>query len=515
MSADSLRAFLLYGMVHAVVVALAHVISEPQGQYTGLWPGVGVQATFLILVPAARWAPMLAAAVSVEVLSNAARFYPTYASVSELMFEFVYAGVNAITAWLLAVSYRRTRGREPPEFWASTQTLLLSSLVLLAGAMLGATALATFAGESFLPTLLNWFTSDLLGVLAFAAPLIMWWFRVQGFKGPMPGSTVELAALVGATFITATLVFAQQDISADFQLPYLLFPLLLWGSTRFYPSVVTTLAGSLAVYITYLFNHGVSASRVHDSSAFPEALMPLQLFLCSVLVTAMLLSIALNERRRLQRRLRDTLRAVTAAEQDASRRTAIELRDGIDGRLASIQAQLESLRAEGAARAQAEGFREAVELVAAMRRNVGTLAEDLAPRAPPEQDLLLALHALFDRLQRDHDLEVKFAMRGALSGLSPDRRSAAFRIVQELLLNVVRHAGVRRADVAINEQGDGVEIRVSDAGRGFLAEPVEGCMSSGFGLFSIRDQAIENGGGFELDSAPGRGCRVFVRLAGR
>jgi signal transduction histidine kinase len=458
---------------------------------------------------------MVAAAVGVEVLSNVARFYPLYAGVSDVLFEFVHAGINAGTAWLAAVTYRRTRGREPPEFWASTQTLLLASLVLFAGATLGATALATYAGAPFLATLLNWFTSDLLGVLAFAAPLIMWWFRVQGFKGPMPGSTLELAALVCATYVTATLVFAQQDISADFQLPYLLFPLLLWGSTRFYPSVVSTLAGSLAVYITFLFNHGVSASRVHDASALPEALMPLQLFLCCVLVTALLLSIALNERRRLQRRLRDTLRAVAAAEQDAGRRTAIELRDGIDGQLARIQSELETLRAENAGGPQAEGLREAGELVAAMRRNVGSLAEDLAPLAPPEQDLLLALQALFDRFQREHDLEVKFAARGALSALSPERRSAAFRIVQELLLNVVRHAGVKRADVALAEHGDDVEIRVSDNGRGFVTESFDGYLSGGFGLFSIRDQAIENGGGFELSSAPGRGCRVIVRLAGR
>jgi signal transduction histidine kinase len=294
-----------------------------------------------------------------------------------------------------------------------------------------------------------------------------------------------------------------------------LFPLLLWGSTRFYPSVVSTLAGSLAVYITFLFNHGASASRVTDPAAFPEALMPLQLFLSSVLVTAMLLSVALNERRRLQQRLRDTLRAVAAAEQDARRRTAIELRDGIDGQLARIQSQLESLRAEDAAGAGAEGFREAGELVDAMRRNVGTLAEDLAPLAPPEQDLLLALQALFERLQREHELEVKFAMRGTLSALPPDRRSAAFRIVRELLLNVVRHAGVKRADVAITEYGDDVEIRVSDCGRGFVTEPFEGYLSGGFGLFSIRDQAVESGGGFELSSAPGSGCSVLVRLAGR
>jgi signal transduction histidine kinase len=102
------------------------------------------------------------------------------------------------------------------------------------------------------------------------------------------------------------------------------------------------------------------------------------------------------------------------------------------------------------------------------------------------------------------DLEIDTSMR-----LGPDEQIEVFRIVQEGLANVRRHAGARHADVVIGRRGAGERVViVSDDGGGFSGEP-EG---AGQGLKNMRDRAARIGGSFRLSSTPGSGTALEVVL---
>jgi signal transduction histidine kinase len=96
---------------------------------------------------------------------------------------------------------------------------------------------------------------------------------------------------------------------------------------------------------------------------------------------------------------------------------------------------------------------------------------------------------------------------------SEDVRILLFQSVRELLFNVVKHAGVRRARVTmVRSPRDRLRLVVADEGSGFDVEKfkTDGAAATGFGLFSIGERLELLGGSMELESAPGRGTRVTV-----
>ena len=87
-----------------------------------------------------------------------------------------------------------------------------------------------------------------------------------------------------------------------------------------------------------------------------------------------------------------------------------------------------------------------------------------------------------------------------------------FTAARELLFNVVKHSGVRRATLELADGAGGVVLRVSDRGCGFDPQRWRSQRPQGFGLFSIRERVESLGGVFALNSRPGRGVRVTVKL---
>jgi signal transduction histidine kinase len=115
-----------------------------------------------------------------------------------------------------------------------------------------------------------------------------------------------------------------------------------------------------------------------------------------------------------------------------------------------------------------------------------------------------------------HSLEVRLTTRGEVDPAGEEISTLLFRSVQELLLNVVKHAGVKSADLRLEVRGDLLRIRVADRGKGFNAEKVETEPGAGgFGLFSIHERMSLVGGRMELRSTPGTGsrCTLVVPLA--
>jgi signal transduction histidine kinase len=143
--------------------------------------------------------------------------------------------------------------------------------------------------------------------------------------------------------------------------------------------------------------------------------------------------------------------------------------------------------------------------------DIRSLTFEISPPVLYDYGLGEALEWLAEHMKQRHGLAVELHREGEARGLDLDRQVSLYRACQELLVNVVKHARAQRAWVALSSQPGQTVLEVRDDGRGFDAAVLEG-RSGGFGLFSIRERLEPLGGGMRVDSAPGRGARITLRL---
>jgi two-component system sensor histidine kinase UhpB len=102
-------------------------------------------------------------------------------------------------------------------------------------------------------------------------------------------------------------------------------------------------------------------------------------------------------------------------------------------------------------------------------------------------------------------------------GMEKDRltweiETTLYRIVQEALNNVAKHAQARKVDILIERRAGSVSLIIDDNGVGFDTQQVPGASNSGFGLTGIRERAALVGGTVLIESHAGDGVTVFVRI---
>jgi signal transduction histidine kinase len=140
------------------------------------------------------------------------------------------------------------------------------------------------------------------------------------------------------------------------------------------------------------------------------------------------------------------------------------------------------------------------------------LAIDLRPSSLDHVGLVAALRQYAERITERHGLIVDFGALGFdEERLPPEMEITIYRIVQEALVNVVRHAQATHADVVVERRPDRVRVIVEDNGRGFDAATA---MYTGrLGLLGMRERAEMLGGRLVIDSAPGAGTTVLMEAA--
>ena len=136
------------------------------------------------------------------------------------------------------------------------------------------------------------------------------------------------------------------------------------------------------------------------------------------------------------------------------------------------------------------------------------MVRQLRPLALDKLGLHDALQELVDsQKSRNPNIQFNLAMQGDFSHIDPDVSIAVYRMVQECLTNIVRHAGATQADVKV-EAGDGLAITVQDNGKGL--PPDQSGREERFGLMGMRERTEGLGGTFALESE--QGVRVSVKL---
>jgi signal transduction histidine kinase len=128
--------------------------------------------------------------------------------------------------------------------------------------------------------------------------------------------------------------------------------------------------------------------------------------------------------------------------------------------------------------------------------------------------LMSALRWLTQQVDQRHNMKVSLQVSDGVGRLEPDTETAVFRIVQEALTNIERHAQADTVEVRADMESDHVFVmRIHDNGRGFDVQAAQDLASSGasMGVLGMEERATLIGGNLEFASSPGEGTTITLR----
>lgn len=202
--------------------------------------------------------------------------------------------------------------------------------------------------------------------------------------------------------------------------------------------------------------------------------------------------------------------AAEAAREREKRRIARELHDDLGQVLTVQQLDVEMLAGEAAERApelgeRIDSLRQRIEDALAVTRR---LAGDLRPLVLDDLGLVAALEWLLAQARGRASIDGRLEVHGEPARLRDELATAVFRIAQESLTNVMRHADAKRVELLLDIGSEGLILHVRDDGRGIDRR----AMRRGLGLLGIEERARLLGGRAVIADAPGGGTSVEVRL---
>ena len=204
---------------------------------------------------------------------------------------------------------------------------------------------------------------------------------------------------------------------------------------------------------------------------------------------------------------RDALERAVQGQELERRRLARELHDETGQALTSILLGLRNL--ESADRDElAEAIGNLRELVVATLQDVRRLAVELRPTALDDFGLAAALERLTEGFAEQTGAAVEFESQLGEERLPDEIETALYRIVQEALTNVIKHAHAERVRIALQKSDGFVTARIEDDGRGFT-ESEDG---EGLGLIGIRERVELVRGRLEIESSEGNGTTIVVEV---
>ncbi len=209
-----------------------------------------------------------------------------------------------------------------------------------------------------------------------------------------------------------------------------------------------------------------------------------------------------------QRVARDALRRVVAAQELERRRLARELHDETGQALTSILLGLRALedaRKDGDVRDAAGELRE---LVVATLQDVRRLAVELRPKALDDFGLVPALERLVASFREQTGMTLELEARLGEERLSGEVETALYRITQEALTNVVKHAQARRVSIVLTRRGGTVTALIEDDGRGFE----ERADTEGLGLLGMRERVELINGRLTVETREGAGTAIVAEV---
>jgi signal transduction histidine kinase len=351
----------------------------------------------------------------------------------------------------------------------------------------------------------SWWLGGVAGGVV-VVPLALAWAhpRALVWRGRRVGAlALMLAAVAGLSVIA---------LSADQPLTYMVFPAFIWAALRFGPPGAT-LAVAIGAVIAVLITS-------HEQGAFVElsptnSALNLQLYITFAALTTFCLAAIVSERRRAAVELAESQRREGERAALERQRIARDLHDSVSQSLFSttlhVRTAQHALAREGLGSTGSVGeeLSEIGQLTRGALAEMRALIFELRPGALADEGLVAALTKQASALGAREGLAIEVDGPDGRLPLEPEVDEQLYRLGQEALSNVVKHARASRATVRIAATDDTVSIEVADDGRGFDPAAVG---PEHFGLRSMRGRVADLGGRLQVTSAPGRGTVLRVEV---
>ncbi|MEO8091217.1 MAG: sensor histidine kinase [bacterium] len=218
-----------------------------------------------------------------------------------------------------------------------------------------------------------------------------------------------------------------------------------------------------------------------------------------------------NAFRRMLERLEAERRRVSSialhAQEEERARVARDLHDEVNQSLTGLLLRLEAVRVRAPVGLAAE-LAETKSLANRAMTELLTLAHALRPSALDDLGLRAALSALVEELGTQSEITTSLEGTGGSTGVPMDVQLVAYRVAQEALSNAAQHSQASRIRVRLDRDAEGIELGVSDDGRGFSFDQAAG----GLGLGGMRERALLVGGELLVESRPDEGTRIRLRV---
>jgi two-component system, NarL family, sensor histidine kinase UhpB len=211
---------------------------------------------------------------------------------------------------------------------------------------------------------------------------------------------------------------------------------------------------------------------------------------------------------RIEAERRRSGRLVLRAQEEERKRLARDLHDEVNQALTAILLRLQALMQDAPSPAVERELSELKGLVNQAMAELLQLARQLRPSALDDHGLVPALETQLRRFGDQHGIEAALHTAGDPEDFGDDQQLVVYRVAQEALANVARHAGASRVDVDLSSRDGGLDLCVRDNGRGFDSSRP----SVGLGLNGMAERARLVGGELSVYSQPGSGTTVTLHV---
>jgi signal transduction histidine kinase len=492
------------GIVYALLLEAALWFLHPRGG-SAFFPAAGLALSVLVLTPRRMWPTWLGAVAAAQIafdLWHARPFVPT------LGYTVADVAEPLVGALLLAAALR---GRRGPRAVLASFVLFPVLLAPVVGAVIGATSNVVIGPgkRTWWTAASTWWVADALGVLVIGS-LILAWSRPPASEERVSLPAVAAVATVGAAAIIVS------GVVWHYPLVYLALPCLVWAAFVGGARAVTAVGAAAALAADWVAITG-RAGRIVASPQSTEQLAFLQLFLGVTFLTGLYMTVEIAERRRSRDLALEARRQLAISEE-----TAVKI---ADAERDSIVRDTHDIVGHGvnAMLLQIGAARRVYDDDPAVTRELLASAEAIGRAACDDLELALGLvgheprvagrglqqlPALVDMLRRA-GLSVELSVEGERVEISTLVDWSAYRIAQEALTNVIKHASGASASVRVCFDNDAVHLSIVDDGE---ANEDDRSFAVGRGIIGMRERTSAVGGTLDVGPNRERGFTVEATL---
>jgi PAS domain S-box-containing protein len=212
-------------------------------------------------------------------------------------------------------------------------------------------------------------------------------------------------------------------------------------------------------------------------------------------------------------RTRETLQRIVEAQEGERNRIARDLHDHLGQQLTGLRLKLESIKALAVENpAVVNEIDRACHQASQIDTDMSLLAWELRPVSLDSHGLSEALASFVREWGQSHGITAEFQCVSKNGRLGPDVETNLYRIAQEALNNILKHADAKEVSVTLNQSAKEAVLVIEDDGRGFDPAKTHSGADGGLGLIGMRERATLVGGNLEIESHDGGGTAIYARI---